>query len=80
MAKSNSVVSGVLFGVAVGVIAGLLLAPRPGKDSRPAVSVQAGELRQKAVEYVSTVRQKMRGKNGEGSLEVTVDQQAGTPG
>ena len=80
MAKSNSVVSGVLFGVAVGVIAGLLLAPKPGKDSRRVVSVQASELRQKAVEYVTTMRHKMQGKSGEEAPEGTVDQQVGTPG
>jgi gas vesicle protein len=79
-ARSNNAVSGLLFGAAVGVIAGLLLAPKPGKDSRRVVSARAGELRQKAVDYVSTVHQKMRGNNGEEAPEGATDQQAGTPG
>ena len=80
MAKSNRMVPGLLFGAAVGVVTGLLLAPKPGKESRRVVAVQAGELREKASEYLSTMQRKMRGGNCEEGPEEIMDRQVGTPG
>lgn len=40
--------SGVLFGIAVGAAAGLLLAPHAGADTRHRVAERAGRLRKEA--------------------------------
>ena len=80
MAKSNKLVTGLLVGAAVGAIAGLLWAPKLGKDSRRIVVVRAGELRQQANEYVSTMRRIMRGEEDEEAAEGITERQAGTPG
>ena len=79
-AKSNNLVSGLLIGAAVGAIAGLLWAPKLGKDSRRIVVVRAGELRQQANEYVSTMRRMMRAEEGGEAVERITERQVGTPG
>ena len=80
MAKSSRLVSGMLFGAAVGVIAGLLLAPKPGKETRKVVVTRSGALRQKTGEYVGTLRRRMRGRRGAKAVEESSDQHAGISG
>ena len=60
MVSRNKFVTGLLTGAAVGAAAGLLFAPRPGKETREVVSARAGDLRQKAGSYMVTMRQRMR--------------------
>ena len=60
MAKSNKLFTGLIFGVAVGAVAGLLLAPKPGKETRKIVATRADTLRSKASDYVGVMRQRMR--------------------
>ena len=48
MVKPNKIVTGLIAGVAVGAVAGLLFAPKPGKASRKIVASRAGEIRYKA--------------------------------
>ena len=66
MVSRNKFVTGLIAGAAVGAAAGLLLAPKPGKETRHVVSARAGDLRQKAGSYVGTMRQRMR-KSGQAS-------------
>ena len=47
MYNTAKLVTGLIAGTAVGVTAGLLFAPRPGKETRRKVATQAGELRRK---------------------------------
>ena len=47
MYNKTKLVTGLIAGTAVGVTAGLLFAPRPGKETRRKVATQAGELRRK---------------------------------
>ena len=47
MYNTTKLVTGLIAGTAVGVTAGLLFAPKPGKESRHKVATQAGELRRK---------------------------------
>ena len=47
MFNTNKLVTGLIAGTAVGVTAGLLFAPKPGKETRQIVATQAGELRRK---------------------------------
>ena len=52
MVSRNKFVTGLIAGAAVGAAAGLLFAPKPGKETRQVVSARAGDLRQKAGSYV----------------------------
>ena len=54
--------AGLIAGAAVGTVAGLLLAPKPGKESRDIVVARAGGMRQKAGGYVEAIRSRKRNK------------------
>ena len=67
MMKSNSLIAGVLTGALVGTAAGILLAPKTGKESRKIVKskatdfkVKAGDYRIKAEDYLGTVKDKLQ--------------------
>ncbi len=47
MYNTTKLITGLIAGTAVGVTAGLLFAPKPGKESRQIVATRAGELRRK---------------------------------
>ena len=63
--KGNQMFAGLVAGVAVGTAVGLLLAPKPGKESRHSVVAQAGEIRHKTGGYVDRIRawKKSKGNN-----------------
>ena len=70
MAKPNNLVTGLIAGAVVGTVIGLLFAPKTGKESRDIVATRAGIMRQKAGDYVGTLREKMRrGRSLEDSEE-----------
>jgi gas vesicle protein len=52
----NKIVTGLIAGAAVGVVAGLLFAPKPGKESRRIVASHTGNIRYKTGGYVDLVR------------------------
>jgi hypothetical protein len=54
ISKSNLIV--VVTGVSVGVLAGLLLAPKPGRETRQMLKSQAGALRDQASQYATSLR------------------------
>ena len=69
MVKTNKLVTGLIAGVAVGVVAGLLFAPKTGKDSRKIVASRtdelksmADELRNKVDGYVEGIRSRRNSK------------------
>ena len=69
MVKTNKLVAGLIAGVAVGAVAGLLFAPKPGKDSRKIVAsrtdelkTMADELRNKVDSYVEGIRSRRKSK------------------
>ncbi len=79
MTNENRLVTGLIAGALLGTIAGLLLAPKPGKESRQIVSTRAVEFRQKAGDYVDTLRQKIRkGEAGHNMHESSNDHVATT--
>ena len=55
MVKTNKLVTGLIAGVAVGAVAGLLFAPKPGKDSRKIVASRTDELKTMADELRNKV-------------------------
>ena len=72
MVKTNTLVTGLIAGAALGAVAGLLFAPKPGKESRQIVAARADELRNKAdglrgkaVEYVDAMRSRRKSKENQ---------------
>ena len=51
--------TGLLAGALIGGVAGMLLAPKPGKESRVIVASRATELKHKASGYAETLREKV---------------------
>jgi len=64
MADRNQLFAGLIVGAAVGAIAGLLLAPQTGKETRQIVTARAGEVRAKAGQIGTSVRERI-GHRGE---------------
>ena len=67
MAKKNLFVTGMVAGAAVGAVAGLMLAPKTGKETRRIVSSRAREIRHQAGNFVGDLRQRIR--RGENNAE-----------
>jgi gas vesicle protein len=65
MVKSNKLFAGLIAGAAVGVAAGLLFAPNPGKESRNLVANRTGKLRHKTGGYVDVMRSWRKSKVSE---------------
>ncbi len=72
MVKTNKLVTGLIAGAALGAVAGLLFAPKPGKESRQIVAARADELRNKAdglrgkaVGYVDAMRSRRKSKENQ---------------
>ena len=69
MTSSNKLITGLVAGALAGAAAGILFAPKPGKDSRVVVGTKAEEIRKKTGEYIGTVREKIRKGRGEDGVE-----------
>ena len=54
--KGNKIFAGLIAGAALGTVAGLLIAPKQGRESRQIVTTRAGELRHKAGDYMDVMR------------------------
>ncbi len=72
MTSSGKLVTGLVAGALVGAVAGLLFAPKPGKESREIVGTKAEELRSKTGGYIGTVKDKIkRGRGTEATEEIS---------
>ena len=60
MAYKNKLVTAVVAGAAAGAVAGLMFAPKPGKETRRIVATRAGEARHKTGYYAGKLRQRIR--------------------
>ena len=69
MTRSNKLITGLVAGALVGAAAGLLFAPKPGKESRTIVGTKAGEIRNKTGEYFGTIREKIKRGRSADSVE-----------
>jgi len=65
MVKSNKLFAGLIAGAAVGVAAGLLFAPKPGKESRRLVANRTATLLHKTGGYVEVMRSWRKNKVNE---------------
>lgn len=52
----NKLVTGLIVGAAVGAVAGLLFAPKPGKESRQMVVSRSRGVRHKTGGFIHTMR------------------------
>ena len=79
MTRGNQLITGLVVGATFGAIAGLLFAPKSGKETRHLVAARAGEIREKVGNYVGGLRRKMREtcfpetveESSDGHVEVT---------
>ena len=62
----DNYIKGFVAGALVGAIAGLLLAPKPGAETRRAIEDKVEQLRQRASEAVDTVRERFQSNGDEG--------------
>ena len=60
MVNTNKLVTGLIAGAALGAVAGLLFAPKPGEASRKIVASRAGEIRYKAGGYIDAMRSRRK--------------------
>ena len=67
----NKLVTGLIAGTALGVVAGLLFAPKPGKESRQFVASRSTEIRHKTGGYIHAMRSWRKSK--EPALAVSHD-------
>jgi gas vesicle protein len=58
MSASKKLVTGLVTGAAMGAVAGLLLAPKPGRVTRRFVTIRANRIRNMTGEYIGSLRQK----------------------
>ena len=72
MVNTNKLVTGLIAGAALGAVAGLLFAPKAGKQSRQIVAARADELRNKAdgirdkaAGYVDAMRSRRQSKENQ---------------
>ena len=73
LTDGNKIVTGLIAGALIGTIAGLLLAPKPGREARDLVAYRAGELRQKAGDYMGILRQRIRKSEDADGLEESIN-------
>jgi len=69
MAKSSKVLTGLLAGAVVGAIAGLILAPKPGRETRELVGARTSEIKHKAGNYVENLRERFKREPEEVTVE-----------
>ena len=60
MSNRNKLVTAVVAGAAAGAVAGLMFAPKTGKETRRIVSTRAAEARHKTSHYAGKLRQRIR--------------------
>ena len=56
--SSNQLVTGLIVAAAIGAVAGLLIAPKPGKVTRRFVGMRANKMRRKASDYLEGLRRR----------------------
>lgn len=61
MVDRNQLFTGLIAGVVVGAVTSLLLAPKTGKEIRHIVVTRAADVRGKAGQYATSVREKLGG-------------------
>ncbi len=60
MSRSNKFVTGMLAGAIVGAVAGLIMAPKPGRDTRDIVGARTVQFRNRAEYYIGNLKERFK--------------------
>lgn len=60
MTSSNNLITGLVAGAIIGAAAGILFAPKPGRETRQVVGTKAVDLRDKAGDYIGNLKDRIR--------------------
>ncbi len=60
MSRSNKFVTGLLAGAIVGAVAGLVMAPKPGRDTRDIVGARSIQFRNRAEYYIGNLKERFK--------------------
>lgn len=71
MTAQHKIMATLATGAVLGAAAGILLAPKTGKETRQAVSTHATRLRHRASHYLSTVRRARSIRKSNGTAKVS---------
>ncbi len=71
--SQKSLTTGLIAGAAIGTVAALLFAPKPGKVTRRYVASRSGDLRSKAGDAAIYIRGKMRREERPEPVEVSTN-------
>ncbi len=69
MTSRNNLITGLLAGAIVGAAAGILFAPKPGRETRQVVGAKAVDLRDRAGGYIGNIRERIRRTRGTEAVE-----------
>ena len=72
MSTNNKLIAVLTTGAVLGAAAGILLAPKTGKESRKVVATQSVELRRKAGHYVRNLRGNLHRRENNGQVDAKV--------
>ncbi|MPZ14485.1 MAG: hypothetical protein GEU73_08695 [Chloroflexi bacterium] len=64
--NGSGFIVGLVFGTAVGVVAGLLLSPRSGQENRASIANQFPEFRDRAPDVMNRVAEEVRSRLEQG--------------
>ena len=73
MAKTNNFLTGLLAGAVVGAVAGLILAPKPGRETRELVDSRISGFRSRAGYYVENIQGRFNRELDKDSIEIHSD-------
>ncbi|MFQ6026735.1 MAG: YtxH domain-containing protein [Dehalococcoidia bacterium] len=71
--KMGRLFGGLIVGTLAGTAIGLLLAPKPGKETREMVSSKASQLQNRAGGYVDMLRAKFKGDQAADAVATHAD-------
>ncbi len=60
MSRSNKFVTGLFAGAIVGAVAGLIMAPKPGRDTRDIVGARSIQFRNRAEYYIGNLKERFK--------------------
>ena len=72
MSANHKFIAALTTGAVLGAAAGLLLAPKTGKETRKVVAAQSGQLRHKAGHYITNLRGNLRRSENNGQIDAKV--------
>ena len=69
MSTNHKLIAALTTGAVLGAAAGLLLAPKTGKETRKVVATHSGQLRHTAGHYITNLRGNLRRRENNGRVD-----------